>query len=252
MDRRETPDPDGFQDGKTTVTIKQTAQQALLNWETFNVGKNTTLNFDQSKGGENVGQWIAFNKVSDPSANPTQILGNIKADGQVYIINSNGIIFGGSSQVNARGLTVSSLPINDNLINQGLLNNRDAQFLFSGLSVPGGADGTPDFNPEAPLAAENTATSSSRKARFSRARRAAAAMAGASCSSAPNVTNKGTISTEAGQTILAAGLQVGGRRARRQRSQPARPRRVGGCGRRLCRHGHQHADSSKPSPAASR
>ena len=84
-----------------------------------------------------------------PSANPTQILGDIKADGQVYLINPNGIIFGGSSQVNARGLTVSSLPINDNLVGQGLLNNRDAQFLFSGLKVPGGSDGTPDFNPEA-------------------------------------------------------------------------------------------------------
>ena len=118
MDRCRPAHPDR-QTARTKVTIKQTAQQALLNWETFNVGKKTTLTFDQSNGGENVGQWIAFNKVSDPSANPTQILGNIKADGQVYIINPNGIIFGGSSQVNARGLTVSSLPINDNLVDAG-------------------------------------------------------------------------------------------------------------------------------------
>ena len=106
------------------VTIKQTTQQALLQWQTLNVGKKTTLKFDQSAGGENVGQWIAFNQVNDLSGNPTQILGNIKADGQVYLINRNGVIFGGSSQVNARGLTVSSLPINTNLVSQGLLNNR--------------------------------------------------------------------------------------------------------------------------------
>ncbi|WP_345716024.1 filamentous hemagglutinin N-terminal domain-containing protein, partial [Luteolibacter yonseiensis] len=89
-------------DGRTTVTIKQTTQQALLGWKTMNVGKKTTLNFDQKAGGADAGKWIAFNKITDPSGNPTQILGNIKADGQVYIINPNGIIFGGGSQVNAR------------------------------------------------------------------------------------------------------------------------------------------------------
>ncbi|HEX8295063.1 MAG TPA: hypothetical protein VF593_02100, partial [Chthoniobacteraceae bacterium] len=64
-----------------------------------------------------------------------------------YVINQNGILFGGSSQINLRSLTASSLPINDNLIQQGLLNNRDAQFLFSAMPVPGGSDGTPAFNP---------------------------------------------------------------------------------------------------------
>ncbi|RYD26225.1 MAG: filamentous hemagglutinin N-terminal domain-containing protein, partial [Verrucomicrobiaceae bacterium] len=83
--------------GKAQVTVKQTRQQALLNWESFNVGKDTNLHFDQSAGKENAGQWIAFNKVSDPSGNPSQILGSITAPGQVYVINQNGIIFGGAS-----------------------------------------------------------------------------------------------------------------------------------------------------------
>ena len=194
--------------GKTRVTIKQTEQQALLNWETFNVGKNTKLNFDQSKGGENVGQWIAFNKVSDPSANPTQILGNIKADGQVYIINPNGIIFGGSSQVNARGLTVSSLPINDNLVKQGLLNNRDAQFLFSGLKVSGGSDGTPDFVPEEPPAGGKFGDVIVQEGAILKSPASSGGNGGRIMLVGPNVINKGSISTEAGQTIIAAGLQV--------------------------------------------
>ncbi|MEI8039714.1 MAG: filamentous hemagglutinin N-terminal domain-containing protein, partial [Verrucomicrobiota bacterium] len=83
-------------DGKTAVTIKQTTQQALLNWDTFNIGKETTLTFDQTAGGQNASQWIAFNFVHDPGGNPSQILGSIKAAGQVYLINQNGIIFGGS------------------------------------------------------------------------------------------------------------------------------------------------------------
>lgn len=113
------------------VTIKQTAQQALLNWSSFNVGQETTLTFDQSAGGADKGQWVAFNKVTDPTGVPSRILGSIKADGQVYVINQNGIIFGGASQINVHALTASTLAINDTLVSRGLLNNPDTQYLFS-------------------------------------------------------------------------------------------------------------------------
>ncbi len=194
--------------GKTEVTIKQTTQQALLSWQTLNVGKETTLKFDQSAGGPNTAKWIAFNKINDPTTSPTQILGSIKADGQVYIINPNGIIFGGGSQVNARNLTVSALPINDNLISRGLLNNPDAQFLFSGLDLPAGTNGTPAFGAVKPASgkfgdvtvqAGATLTSPSDSTKTG----GRVTLVGA------NVRNDGTISTPDGQTILASGLQVG-------------------------------------------
>jgi filamentous hemagglutinin family protein len=102
--------------GLVNVGVRQTAQQALLQWQTFNVGKETTITFDQSAAGANANQWIAFNRVTDPTGNPSQILGQIKAQGQVYVINPNGVIFGGSSQVDVNTLTVTSLPINTNLI----------------------------------------------------------------------------------------------------------------------------------------
>ncbi|MCE9610966.1 MAG: filamentous hemagglutinin family protein [Chthoniobacter sp.] len=195
--------------GRTLVTVKQQAAQAILNWKTLNVGKETTLKFDQSAGGANKSQWIAFNKISDPSGSPTQILGRIEGEGQAYIINQNGILFGGSSQVNLRSLTASSLPINDNLIKQGLLNNRDAQFLFSALEVPGGADGTPTFTPPAALTPSGQPGDVVVKA-------GAQLNSGANTDGnggrvmlvGANVRNEGTISTPAGQTILAAGLQV--------------------------------------------
>jgi filamentous hemagglutinin family protein len=192
----------------TTVTIKQTSQQALLNWQTFNVGKQTTVTFDQSAGGQNASQWIAFNKISDPTGNPTQILGSIKAAGQVYLINQNGVIFGGSSQVNTRNLTVSALPINDNLIQQGLLNNRDAQFLFSGLFVPGGADGTKDFTPEAPPASGRYGDVTVEAGAELTSTVEGGGNGGRVTLIGANVTNAGTISTASGQTVLAAGLQV--------------------------------------------
>ncbi|MEI6654650.1 MAG: filamentous hemagglutinin N-terminal domain-containing protein, partial [Verrucomicrobiota bacterium] len=195
-------------DGSTKVTVKQTTQQALLNWQTFNVGKETTLSFDQSAGGENVSQWIAFNKISDPSGNPTQILGSIKADGQVYVINGNGIIFGGSSRVDVRSLTVSSLPVNDNLVKQGLLNNRDAQFLFSGLNVPGGSDGTPNFDSGTAPASGRYGDVTVQAGAVLESPAGSGGNGGRIMLVGPNVTNAGTISTESGQTILAAGLQV--------------------------------------------
>src|ERR1700759_2516408 len=92
---------------KTNVSIVQTQQQALLNWETFNVGKDTHVLFDQTSGGGNASQWIAFNKVNDPSGVPSQILGSLDALGQIYVINANGIIFGGSSQINTDALVSS-------------------------------------------------------------------------------------------------------------------------------------------------
>jgi len=192
------------------VNITQTASQALLDWKTFNVGRNTTVNFDQTAGGADTGKWIAFNKVFDPSGKPSQIRGQIKADGQVYILNQNGIVFGAGSQVNTRTLVASSLPINDRLVEQGLLNNKDAQFLFSALDVPAGTDGTKAFTPTTPLTADGRIGD-------------VVVEAGATISGpvnadgnggrvmlvGANVRNEGTISTPSGQTILAAGLQVG-------------------------------------------
>lgn len=177
-----------------TVTIEQTTQQALLHWKTFNVGRETTVHFDQKAGGNDSGKWIAFNKVFDPSGQPSRILGSIKADGQVYVINQNGIIFGAGSQVNARTLVASSLPINDNLVERGLLNQRATapEFLFT---TPATSSQSSQVIVE--RGATLTATQSGE------------GNGGRVMLVGPSVRNSGTISTHGGQTILAAGLQVG-------------------------------------------
>lgn len=201
------------QNGQTNVVVKQTQQQAVLSWETLNVGSKTKLTFDQSKGGKATSQWVAINKITDPSGSPTQILGRIEALGQVYLINQNGILFGGGSQVNTHALVASSLPINENLVTRGLLNNPDAQFLFSSLEIPALANNatmpafTPPTKPNTPggrigdvvvqPGAQLTAPTS------------ADGVGGRIALVGANVRNEGEIYTPAGQTILAAGLQVG-------------------------------------------
>ena len=194
--------------GHVNVTIRQRVQQAFLDWQTFNVGRNTSVIFDQSLGGKSVGQWIAFNTIKDPSGAPSQIMGQIKAPGQVYLINQNGIIFGGTSQINTHALVASSLPINPNLVERGLLNNPDVQHLFSALPIAAGAKGTPGFTPELNADKKIGDIIVQRGARLT-APTNADHVGGRIALVGANVTNDGTIFTPDGQTILAAGLQVG-------------------------------------------
>ncbi|WP_027580552.1 filamentous haemagglutinin family protein [Bradyrhizobium sp. Ai1a-2] len=124
--------------GQTTVNIEQTQQSALLNWQNFNVGRDTTVNFDQ-KGNAT---WSALNRVAS-NVSPSQIMGAIKADGAVYVINQNGIIFGGTSQINVHTLIASTLDLGTTLSN-----NNYQIYLQNGLfqspipTSPGGLTGT--------------------------------------------------------------------------------------------------------------
>ncbi|WFU84465.1 filamentous hemagglutinin family protein [Bradyrhizobium sp. CIAT3101] len=112
--------------GRTLVDIQQTQQKAILNWKTFNVGRNTTLTFDQQAS-----DWTVLNRVSDPSASPSTILGQISAKGGVYIINQNGIIFGGGSQINVHALVASDLDVGT--LGQTRF-DRDQFFLGTGIA----------------------------------------------------------------------------------------------------------------------
>ncbi|MCD8481677.1 MAG: filamentous hemagglutinin N-terminal domain-containing protein [Verrucomicrobia bacterium] len=196
--------------GIVRVNVRQNAAQALLNWETFNVGAQTHLHFEQQQGGVEQPNWVVVNRVQDPSTYPSQILGTMSAPGQVYVLNRNGILFDGTSQVNVRSLTASSLPLNTGLLERGLLNNPDSQYLFSSTSIPAGNNGMESFTPDAP---------NSLLGRFGDVWVAAGARLNSPLNedqsggrifiAAPNVTNEGTLTAPNGQIILAAGQQVG-------------------------------------------
>jgi filamentous hemagglutinin family protein len=187
--------------GNTNVSITQFQPTAILNWTTFNIGSHTKLQFDQDLAGGQTSEWIAFNIVNDPSGVPSQILGSIQANGQVFVVNRNGIIFGGGSQVNTHALFASSLPINNSLITSGLLVNPSAQFLFSSGTFASNSAFTAPATPDGDVLVEAGAQITSPTS--------AAHVGGRVVLAGPNVTNDGTITTPDGQTILAAGQQVG-------------------------------------------
>ncbi len=94
-----------------SVTVKQTAPLAQLTWKTFNVGAHTTLNFDQSAGGTLASSWVVINTVQDSLANGSEILGAIRAQGKVYVLNRNGIAFGAGSTINVGSLIAATADI---------------------------------------------------------------------------------------------------------------------------------------------
>ncbi|BFI96593.1 MAG: hypothetical protein RSP_21030 [Rhodanobacter sp.] len=91
------------QSGASTVVNQQSALLAL-NWQSFNLGKDATVLFNQPSHSA-----IALNRIFDQ--NPSQIFGHINSNGQVFLINTHGIIFGSSAQLNVGGLVASTLDL---------------------------------------------------------------------------------------------------------------------------------------------
>ncbi|MCW0388962.1 hypothetical protein NB722_003501 [Xanthomonas sacchari] len=86
-----------------TLQIDQNAAKAVLNWNSFNVGKDASVVFVQPSSSA-----VALNLI-DASRGASIIDGSLRANGNVFLINSAGILFGNHAQVNVGGLVASSL-----------------------------------------------------------------------------------------------------------------------------------------------
>ena len=93
------------QSGATT-TITQATQNLSLTWTSFNIAPQQSVNFVQPSTSA-----IAVNRIL--GTNGTQILGYLHANGQVFLINPNGIVFGPTAEVNVGGLVASTLELAD-------------------------------------------------------------------------------------------------------------------------------------------
>jgi filamentous hemagglutinin len=97
------------------LNVNQTSSQAYIDWSAFNIGADATVQFNQGTGTPGTASWrpdssfTALNRIHD--LNPSQILGTLRADGKVYLINQNGILFGAGSQVRVHSLVASALDL---------------------------------------------------------------------------------------------------------------------------------------------
>ena len=92
------------QSGKETVIHQQTDRMAI-DWQSFNVKADEHVQFIQPGASS-----IALNRVI--SNKGSEILGRIDANGQVFLVNPNGVVFGKDSQINVGGILASGLSIN--------------------------------------------------------------------------------------------------------------------------------------------
>jgi len=96
----------------TTTNINQSTQKATINWQKFSIASNETVNFNQP----NVNS-ITLNRVI---GNEKSIInGALNANGQVWILNSNGVLFGKNASINTAGLLATTAQLSDTDFNAG-------------------------------------------------------------------------------------------------------------------------------------
>jgi filamentous hemagglutinin family protein len=128
----------------SNMTINQSSQNAVLNWQSFNIGTGEAVRFVQPNSNS-----VALNRVL--GADATSILGTLSANGKVFIVNPNGILFGKGASVNVGGLVASTRNIadsdfmagnykfagtgNGSILNQGTINADGGYVALLGANV---------------------------------------------------------------------------------------------------------------------
>ena len=168
-----------------TLAINQSSNSAALNWASFNIGAGGKVVFTQPSATA-----VALNRIYD--ANPSSIFGSLSANGQIYLINANGFLFGAGSTVNVAGLIASSLNMLPSTFSNGILapalQDLPALQAFTDTSGnPVTNTGIITVQPGAQLTA---------------------AGGGRLLLAAPTVSNGGTLTAPDGQVVLAAGQSV--------------------------------------------
>jgi filamentous hemagglutinin family protein len=155
-----------FQQQGATLTVTN-SPNAIINWQAFSIGASETTRFVQQSSASSV-----LNRVT--GIDPSIILGSLQSNGQVLLLNPNGMLFGQGARIDVAGLVASTLNLsNDDYLN-GSLN-------FTGGALAGsikneGAITTPG--------------------------------GGSVVLIAPDITNSGLITAPDGNVILAAGHSV--------------------------------------------
>ena len=114
------------------MNINQSSQRGVINWDSFNVGSNATVNFNQPNASSST-----LNRVN--GATQSMINGAVNANGQVIFVNPNGVIFGKGAEVNTGGITATTMNISDSDYMNGKMNftgNGTGTVSYTHLTLP--------------------------------------------------------------------------------------------------------------------
>ena len=162
---------DSINTNSNQMTITQSSDRAVINWQSFNIGKSANVNIVQP----NTSSWTV-NRVTGTNTSPTQILGKLTANGNVAVLDRNGVLIGPYAQIDIGGLVASTGNIDD----QDFMNG-DNTFSFSN-----GSGNTNKY-----VSVSNRGTITTRDGGL-------VALVG------PNVTNSGRIIAKLGKVTLAS------------------------------------------------
>jgi len=88
----------------STTTINQSTSQVVIDWASFSIPSGEQVNFVQPSSSA-----IALNR--DMSGTASDIMGNLSANGQVYLFNSAGILIGPGASINVGGFLASDMSV---------------------------------------------------------------------------------------------------------------------------------------------
>ena len=152
--------------GTASVIINQASQSTVINWATFNIGQGQTTTFNQPNSAS-----TALNRVIGGQG-PSFLDGTLTANGHVFIVNGDGILFGAHSSINTAGFLATTNNIRNEDFMAGKYN----------FNIPG--------LPNASIVNLGSITATS---------------GGFAALVAPGVRNAGTITAKLGTVSLAAG-----------------------------------------------
>ena len=99
-----------------TLTIRQKTNKAVINWTSFSIGLDETTHFIQPSSSS-----IVLNRVTGDTT--SAILGRLTANGQVMLLNPNGILFGANSRIDVASLVATTHDIDNNDFLAGNIEN---------------------------------------------------------------------------------------------------------------------------------
>ena len=152
--------------GTPAVIVNQASSSAVINWNTFNIRANESVRFNQPSSSS-----VVLNRVTGGQG-PSEIMGTLTANGRVFLINRDGILFGPGSVVNTAGFLATTHDI------------KNADFMAGryNFNIPG--------RPDASIVNQGRITATS---------------GGFAALVAPGVRNSGTITATLGTVALASG-----------------------------------------------
>ncbi len=89
------------QESATKIGITQTTAKGIIDWQKYSIGANEQVQYYQPSASS-----VTLNRVV--GQDPSKILGRLTANGQIFLVNPNGIYFGKNAQVDVAGLVAST------------------------------------------------------------------------------------------------------------------------------------------------